>query len=158
METYEAWARSRPVLKEHIWVKNARCSFAIVFMWEQDQQRSKLSCHHCWSIMLALSFGHCFISSVKLGGSWRMKEGMGKEQIKQTKGGWGIFQSLCKSEELEESEIDDPENGETLYRVRKRRCRCSLMNIYIKPVKQRNFGIFEYADEWWERKRWDITF
>lgn len=97
--------------------------------------------------MLALSFGHCFISSVKLGGKWKMKEEMGKEQMKQLKGGLGTFQSLCKREELKESEIDDPEKGETLYGVRERRCRCSLMNIYIKPVKQRNFGIFEYADE-----------
>lgn len=67
--------------------------------------------------------------------------------MKQTKGDWGIFQSLYKSEELKKSEIDDPEKGETLYGVRKRRCRCSLMNIYNKPVRQRNFGISEYADE-----------
>lgn len=97
--------------------------------------------------MLALWFGRCFISFVNLDGKRRMKEEMGKEQMKQTNGDWGIFQSLYKSEELKKSEIDDPEKGETLYGVRERRCRCSLMNIYNKPVRQRNFGIFEYADE-----------
>ena len=76
-----------------------------------------------------------------------MKEEMGKEQMKQTIGDWGISQRLYKSEELKKSEIDDPEKGETLYGVRERRCRCSLMNMYIKPVRQRNFGISEYADE-----------
>lgn len=76
-----------------------------------------------------------------------MKEEMVKEQMKQAKRDWGRFQNWCKSEELKKSETDDPEKGEKLYGVSKRRCRCSLMNIYIKSVRQRNFGIFEYVDE-----------